>query len=62
MTFNYGITTSGYVVDTIILSVLESFIHQTIMAEMQSNEISEEKRPLVFNPSHQFSVLPYAEA
>jgi hypothetical protein len=62
MTFNYGITTSGYIVDMIILSVLQSFIHQTIMAEMQSNEISDEKRPLVSNPSHQFSVFPNAEA
>jgi hypothetical protein len=62
MTFNYSIITSGYIIDMIILSVLQSFIHQTITAEMQSNKISEEKRTLVSYPSHQFSVLPNAEA
>lgn len=62
MTFNYSITISGYMVDMIILSVPRSFIHQTIMAEMKSNEISEEKMPLVSNPSHELLVLPNAEA
>jgi hypothetical protein len=62
MTFNYSITISGYMVYMIILSVPQNFIRQTIMAEMKSNKISEEKMPLVSNPSHQFLVIPNAEA
>jgi hypothetical protein len=62
MTFNYAITTSGYIADNIILSILQGSICQTIMDEMRSNNNSREKMLSVSNLSLQFSVLPNAEA